>query len=213
MQLEPVFSQEIYKQPKSIQNAALWDSEDNLWNNHEVVVLTTNFRQGVSEWTNTLNRIRIGEVTQHDIDLLESRRMSKFPTKDFSRACHLFRSNREVAEHNNKVLNSLNTAPMFSKAEIDAPKGVHPKVNEITGRIEKTGKTLKCFQKTFFQLYFSQLLIGWMDCLLLKIGVRAMIIANIDIPDGLVNGSIGTVVGYVYFCKYCRVSKVKELAT
>ena len=208
MQLEPVYSQEIYKQPKSIQNAALWDSEDNLWNNHEVVVLTTNFRQGVSEWTNTLNRIRIGEVTQHDIDLLESRRMSKFPTKDFSRACHLFRSNREVAEHNNKVLNSLNTAPMFSKAEIDAPKGVHPKVNEITGRIEKTGIKLKLFQKTIFQL-FSLLLTGFMDCLLLKIGVRAMIIANINIPDGLVNGSIGTVVGYVYFGKYCRDNDIE----
>ena len=37
-----------------------------------------------------------------------------------------------------------------------------------------------------------------MDCLQLKIGIRVMIIANINIPDGLVNGSIGTVVDYLY---------------
>ena len=170
MQLKPVYSQEVYKKPKTLQNAALWASEDNLWNNAKVVVLKTNFRQGVSEWTNTLNRIRVGQVTQEDINLLESRRIRNFPRKDLSRATHLFRTNREVYDHNVKVINSLNTTSMFKRAEIESPKGFYPKVDQDSGFIEKT---------------------GFMDCLVLKIGLRVMIISNIDIPDGLVNGSIG----------------------
>ena len=136
MQLKPIGSQEIYKKPSTLQNATLWDSEDNLWNNCKVVVLKTNFRQGVSEWTNTLNRIRVGELTQGDIHLLESRRISNFPGKDLSRATHLFRTNREVYNHNSQVLNSLNTASIFKRAEIESPKGFHPKVDEDSGMIE-----------------------------------------------------------------------------
>ena len=177
MQLAPVLSQEIYKRPKTLQNAALWASEENIWNNCEVIVLKTNFRQGVSEWTNTLNRIRVGEQTKEDIKLLESRRIQNFPNIDLTRATHLFRTNQEVKDYNEKILNSLHTEHMIKKAEIDAPRGFSPWIAKNKGTICKS---------------------PFMDTLILKIGIRAMIIANINIPDGLVNGSIGTVVGFEY---------------
>ena len=133
LQLPPVLSQEVYKCPKTLQNAALFNSSENLWNNCQVVVLKYNYRQGVGEWTDTLNRARMGELTEKDIELLETRRLKNFPHKDFSRATHLYRTNREVREHNDKVLNSLDTLQIFQKAELDCPKGFKPWVDEDKG--------------------------------------------------------------------------------
>ena len=46
-----------------------------LWNKLEVVVLKTNFRQGEGDpWTELLNRVRIGEPTSEDIEVLRSRK-------------------------------------------------------------------------------------------------------------------------------------------
>ena len=37
-----------------------------------------------------------------------------------------------------------------------------------------------------------------MDSLVLKIGIRVMVVANIDIADGVVNGSMGKVMDYLF---------------
>ena len=170
-------SQEIYKRPSTLQNAALFDSDENLWNNCQVVVLKYNFRQGIGQWNDTLNRIRFGDITEDDIQLLESRRMKNFPNKNFERATHLYSGNREVREHNEKVLNSLHTLHIMQKAELDCPRGFKPWVDEKKGTVCKS---------------------NFMDTLVLKIGIRVMVVANIDIPDGLVNGSLGKVIDFVF---------------
>ena len=60
-------------------------------------------RQGISNWTDTLNRIRIGEQNDEDVALLETRRMSKFE-KNFDEALHVFYRNVDVNAHNIRLL-------------------------------------------------------------------------------------------------------------
>ena len=100
MQLPPVRAIPIYSKPKSQKNRSLFNSSENLWNNFEVVTLNKNFRQGVSKLRQCLDRIRIGELSDEDIELLETRRLSKFPNLDTNEASHVFYTNLEVDNHN-----------------------------------------------------------------------------------------------------------------
>ena len=84
LQLPPVKASAIFKRPKSDKNKIIHDMTDangknigNLWDNFQVVVLKTNFRQGNGNpWTELLNRVRKGEATAEDIKVLESRKPS-----------------------------------------------------------------------------------------------------------------------------------------
>ena len=74
MQLGPVRAAPIYREPKSIDSRAMFKTNElNLWNNLESVLLETNFRQGEGAWTQMLNRIRVGEQTDEDIETLKKR--------------------------------------------------------------------------------------------------------------------------------------------
>ena len=71
LQLPPIRGQAIFLEPNSEQNLALYNSEDNLWNNFEVVVLECNFRQGKNEFTEVLNKVRVGNIDEQVEKLLE----------------------------------------------------------------------------------------------------------------------------------------------
>ena len=69
--------------PKLPQNKALYNSDQGIWKNLTSVVLKVNHRQGEGNmWTNCLNRLRKGMVTEDDKPILESRRLKNFPNKD-----------------------------------------------------------------------------------------------------------------------------------
>ena len=87
---------------------ALHYEEKSLWHSMEPVTLKDNHRQGEgSEWTQTLNRLRIGEPTDDDIALLKSRCITKLCKHYPHDACHLSYTNKEVSDHNNQKLNTL----------------------------------------------------------------------------------------------------------
>ena len=176
MQLGPVKASAIYKEPKSIDSRAMFHSEKlNLWNNCQSVLLETNFRQGEGAWTKMLNRIRVGEQTDEDIEILEKRPSSLLSRKEYNDAIHLFYTNIEVNRHNEYMLNSLEYMLEEIVANLMTPKGYKAKTNE-NGLIDKTQFSMN---------------------LKLKKSARVMIIANIDIKDSLVNGSLGTVIDFV----------------
>ena len=131
MQLGPVRASPIYRQPKSIDSKAIfYCSETNLWQNCESILLEKNFRQGEGEWTQVLNRIRLGEATNDDIKLLENRPSSLLSKKEYDDAIHLFFTNLEVNGHNNYMLNSLNEFLEEIAANMMYSKGYTPKTNE-----------------------------------------------------------------------------------
>ena len=177
LELGPVRARPIYQEPtKNIASKAMFNCEElNLWNNCESVLLEKNFRQGEGEWTQMLNRIRVGEQTLDDLKILENRPATLLSKKQYDDAIHLFFTNIEVNGHNNYMLNSLEEILEEISASVMHSRGYKPQTNE-NGLIDKTqfAKILK-----------------------LKKSARVMIIANVDIRDSIVNGSLGTVIDFV----------------
>ena len=176
MQLKPVQARRVFDEPKSLQNKALFYSDDNIWQNFESVILKTNHRQGECIWTECLNRIRVGELLEEDINLLETRRVKHFPQRNFSEACHVFGTNEEVEQTNLNKLNEL-TGPLLElEAVIECPRGYKPKITKY-GTIQDT---------------------GFMKKLKVKNGAKVFLTSNINIADSLVNGMIGQIVEILY---------------
>ena len=182
MQLPPVYATPIFQNPKpddDPKNSALSSSSDNLWQSFEVVVLKNNFRQrNSSSWKDCLNRLRVGEITESDKQLLEARKVKNYPDKCFDSAIHLYFTNEEVSQWNTRLLNGLSSPLVQITAVTIFPKGtiLNPKGDTI---------------------HTTNL----MKVLSLKIGAKVMLVVNISVADSLFNGSIGHVVGYHYNSK------------
>ena len=157
----------IFSTPKDTPNKSLYNSNCNLWESCDAVNLTTNFRVGDSSWNETLNRIRYGEETEEDIELLNSRKISNFPEIDFDKALHTFYSNKEVNQHNLKIMSNMNEG--LVKIDAEFPNQKRKKTTKH-GTIDKTTLAAQ---------------------LQLKKNANVMLIHNIDITDGLVNGVTG----------------------
>ena len=160
----------IFSTPKDTPNKSLYNSNCNLWDSCDAVNLTTNFRVGDSSWNETLNRIRYGEETEEDIELLNSRKISNFSDIDFDKALHTFYSNKEVNQHNLKMLSNLNQ--QLIKIDAEFPNVKHKKTTKH-GTIDKSNLAVH---------------------LQLKKNANVMLIHNIDISDGLVNGVTGKLI-------------------
>ena len=112
MQLGPVQARRVFSKPQSIQHQALFNTDDNIWDNCQSIILKQNKRQGEGNpWTNCLNNLRFvnEKLSPEDEILLESRRISHFPLEDFSSASHVFYTNKEVEALNTEKLNALKT--------------------------------------------------------------------------------------------------------
>ena len=161
-------------EPDKTANKCLFNSDMNLWNQCEVVNLTSNFRVGDTPWNETLQRIRFGEQNAEDIELLKSRYTSNFNRPDWDDCLHTFYSRKEVFAHNTKVLNKLDTKLHSIKAEY--PKGKRPHITDW-GTIDES---------------------NFLDLLELKVGARVIMTHNKDVSDGLVNGVTGKVLDFVW---------------
>ena len=101
LQFPPIKAGPIFSKPRNIASQAMYESEElNLWQNCESVLLETNFRQGKGQWLDMLNRFRIGEATEEDIKILESRPSSLLSEAEYNEASHLCYTNNETNNHN-----------------------------------------------------------------------------------------------------------------
>ena len=183
LQLPPVKATPIFKKPRKGKHKILSKMVDkdcnpigDLWGNAEVVVLKTNFRQGDGNpWTELLNRVRIGQPTKEDIKILKSRKSSNLTKEEYENATHVFFRNIDVMKHNTKMLKTLGTFLIEIEAKYEIPRGLKytPQTNDwgIVG-----GSNLS-------------------EIVQVKLGARVMLVYNVSIPDLLVNGSLGTVIG------------------
>ena len=149
--------------------------KENLWRKitHDPIVLEHNHRQGEgSEWANALNRFRVGKYTQDDIKLLRKRVTSK--KFEIREAEHVAFTNKEVNDHNQKMMSQLPSKEYVMRAKKAGPRGYRFKTNPDTGNVDTT---------------------SFKDQLVLKVEARVNLVHNINTVDDLVNGSVGTVVG------------------
>ena len=153
-----------------------FSNELNLWNNCQSLLLEKFFRQGEEAWTQMLDRIQIVEPTEEDLKLIRSRPSSLLSKAEREKAIHLFYTNIEVNSHNEYMLNTLEDQIKEIVANLLIPRGYKAKVDQ-NGLIDKTQYAMK---------------------LKLKKSARVMIIANVDIKDSIVNGSMGTIIDFVH---------------
>ena len=178
MQIKPVKGTPVFGDILRNPELQLYQSIDNLWHNFSVIVLKTNHRQGEDKaYADLLNRLRVGICSEEDNDLLRQR-VRTFDDAIPKDALIVAGSNADVNTYNtdklNKVVGELIpiTARVYSEA-----RGVHkPKLNPDGSIIG-----------TSLQYHID-----------LKKGCRVMLTTNLDVCDGLVNGSLGTVIGFEY---------------
>lgn len=182
MQLPPLGPQ-IFGKPftKSFQNA---HNVRPLWEIFDVIEFNTNHRQGEHEkrYAELLNRIRIDEHTEDDIDTLMTRiienkklkALDRFTNKDIFDACHVFYTNPEVEELNLEMLNMLTT----ELEQIPCIENKNPRWFKSTETKYGTVGSTQFFKN-----------------LKLKVGARVALNFNVCLSDDLFNGALGEVVG------------------
>lgn len=144
-----------------------------------IIVLDENFRQkGNPKFIDLLSRVRVGTFTDEDIAVLQSRKISKtlIPPKDI---IHLVSTNRKAQMINEMHLKNLTGASKNFKIKYKSKVG--------------DKESCELLQKEL-QSQFSQR--GLLD-LTLKKNCRVMLIKNLDVQNGLVNGALGTVIDFL----------------
>ncbi|KAM7418505.1 hypothetical protein PAMA_015902 [Pampus argenteus] len=179
-QLPPVKGKPLYND----------DVAANLWSSFfKVVELTTVVRQKDSAFADLLNRLRTRTkktpMLNSDIDVLKSRE-----TGEVSSALHIFPTNSQVNEHN---VEQLFTACPEHKT-IAAQDFVNSK---RSGNLERMSGHHRNASNTCLEASLQ-----------LGVGARVMLIKNVDISDGLVNGVCGTVTDIAYRTSECKFPQV-----
>ena len=118
-----------------------------------------------------MNQLRVGNVTEEAIELLESRVTDESFLEHT--AMHVMHTNAEVDAHNLKMLDTLSTEEFGILAITVHPDWYPPTVNN-DGSIDTT---------------------NFLATLKVKVGARVKMLFNVCTIDNLVNGSLGTVVG------------------
>lgn len=137
------------------------------------VILKENFRQrSDNSYIDILTRLRIGDHTEADITTLLTRLLKH--NEQRADTVHLVSSNRKAQEINNSQLALIKDRDVTYDAVYT-----------------KTGDTETCdLLHRELQSQFTQ---KGIESVCLKRGCRVLLIKNLDITTGLVNGSIGTV--------------------
>ena len=171
-QLQPPKARYVFEQPTNQEHALSYKLR-NLWKLFTVVNLEENHRQGEDKiYGDLLNRVRSGNHTEEDIELLKTRVFSKSDPSIDSNALHIYGTNAKVNARNDAKLEEIGGELFEIKAK-NASRTVR------TFKVNNAG----CIKNTPFQ-----------DILKLKIGCEIVLVHNINTLDGLTNGCRGVLV-------------------
>jgi ATP-dependent DNA helicase PIF1 len=190
LQLETVFTNELNGTDPNVEADHRLLIESDIFNKmflNSTIILKENFRQSTDNvFIDILTRIRKAVHTKEDINTLNTRLITE-PRSDM---IHLVSSNKKAQEINNKRLSEIN-----SREYIFESSYTH------SGNPE----TCELLQKEL-QSQFTQ---RGIDKLILKKGCRVILIKNLDVECGLVNGLTGTVKDIIYSNSKSNVISVK----
>ncbi len=141
--------------------------------------MTHNHRQGEDKsYAETLNRIRVGEQTEDDINILRGRVREEGHPDLPSNSIRIYSTVAEVVDYNLVKMAELPGSTNIMKASHFNKFGSNFQPNiDKAGRISDT---------------------QFLDCLHLKLGARVMLIHNTFVSDGLVNGAVGELNGVIH---------------
>lgn len=171
LQLLPVFDKNAEDTRLLIES----DLFNENFNNDNIIELTKNFRQENDDnYYKLLQNIRLNKHTEEDITLLNSKiTNNKNVPKDIIKLVPL-----------NAIANKINKEE-FDKIK-EEPKTFIPKISNKSNSLSIKYEIDKQFKSK------------GLDKLILKKGCRVMLVKNINVKDGLVNGRIGTIIKFMY---------------
>lgn len=171
LQICPVFNKPsaLYS---SVDTRLIYESDlfQRQFNKKNIIELKENYRQNDPVFLELLHRIRRGAQTADDIKLLKS----KLQEDDHPDTLHIVTSNKAAQVINMTHLNTL--GPPTIKYNITFDQDGDP-------------ETCEELRKDLWSQFNQKGIIE----IQLKVGARVMLIKNLSVPDGLVNGSVGTV--------------------
>ena len=178
LQLLPVFNRNtsLFKDAQDTRLIFESDVFKRYFNTNNTITLVENFRQTNSKFKDTLQRIRNGEQTVEDIDMLKTRLVSnlKPKTEELQDAVHLVSSNKQAQMINLSNLSSISSDAVSYKSEFGE-----------NGDKEICSELTKELHNQFAQKGINEIT--------LKKGARVMLLKNLSVEEGLVNGSVGTI--------------------
>jgi len=130
-----------------------------------------------------LQRIRLSQHTSSDIKCLQSRLISNFKPSEYEDAVHIFPLKKDVDEYNRNKLEQIKSLTIIIQSK-DSCK----KLNKEESKNENEDNNVKDFDSIF-------------TCpknLHIKINCNVMLLVNLNVEKGLVNGSVGKVVDLKY---------------
>ena len=176
-QLPPVASAPVYSAPTNVNS--LNDLAPNGWEEFKLHELTEVMHQKDIDFVNALNNIRVKQpdISSSEHVMLMSRELKvardddKYPHS----AMHVYAQNIYCDEWNEYMLNRL-PGVLFSNIAVDSKKDTSTNLVSVafSDKPRDTGNLCHTLR--------------------LKIGARVMLTTNVDVSDGLTNGSMGVVV-------------------
>ncbi len=176
-QLKPVKGGYVFEKPKNREHAVAFELR-NLWEMFTVVILEENHRQGEDKvYADLLNRVRVGLHTDEDIALLRTRvrKEDDEELKQHSGDLHIYGTNKKV--------------DAWNKAKLEETKG-----ELFTIKAASNSRMIKNFKPTVDSA--GNILNTPLQAVLkVKKGMEVMLTWNVDVADGLANGSRGVLLG------------------
>ena len=175
LQLRPVRGGYPWEEPKHEKYRRVHQIEP-IWNQYLPIILRTNHRQGEDrDFSDILNRIRIGEQDQKDFDVLRGRVFPRNDPRIPADSIHIFATNMEVNTMNQVFLDKLAGEEFIVETEVN-----HPVLKKFRVDVDPSGfihntSLLKSFH--------------------FKIKSKVMLTTNLCTVDGLTNGAFGQILG------------------
>jgi ATP-dependent DNA helicase PIF1 len=174
--------------------------ESNTWN--ELDLVNINLRKAwrytdkegnlLNNYIELLQRLRLNNQTKEDIEILKSRMIDNFKKEDYEDSIHIFSNKKDVDNYNKNKLDCLKSLTFIIKSQ-DIYKDKNKDILNIYDT-RNGGQLLDkndIYKKDYDNIFTCPKILN------LKINCLVMLLVNLNIEEGLVNGSVGIIKNFI----------------